>query len=43
MILNNYLVDLSETYTHYKGGFVELVYQISSDFIFLQKYGKFEF
>ena len=42
MILNNHLVDLNETYTHYKGGYVELTYQFSRDSKFSQKHGKFK-
>ena len=43
MVLGNYPADFNETYTHCKEGYVELIYQFSSNFKFLQKYGQFKF
>ena len=40
MLLGNYPADLNETYTCYKGGYVELIYQFLSNLKFSQKYGK---
>ena len=31
LVLEKYLADLNETYTHYRSGYVELPYQFSSE------------
>ena len=42
LALENYLADFNETYTHYRGGYVKLTYQFSSNSKFLQKPMKYE-
>ena len=42
MVLKNYLADFNETYTCYKGGYVEPIYQFWSDYEILYKCRKYK-